>query len=147
MAKVTVAGVEIFYKEAGEGPPILLIHGAGGNADAWGTTYTDLTQGHRVIAYDRRGFRNSQHPPVKDYHRHGEDAAALLSTVGAAPATVVGWSGGGITALDLAVNHPQVISSLVLVEPPLLAKKHLTLQMARAFLKVQLAVMTCGLPW
>jgi pimeloyl-ACP methyl ester carboxylesterase len=138
MASALLNGVDLFYKEAGRGPAILLIHGSGSNADIWGEVFKELTQGHRVIAYDRRGFRYSRHAPVNDYHRHGEDAASLLLTLKAAPATVVGWSGGGLTALDLAVNHPDVIRSLVLVEPPLHAKKHMTVQMAHTFIKVQI---------
>lgn len=138
MATVHVDGVDLFYKEQGHGPPLLLIHGAGGYADIWGETFTSLAVAHRVIAYDRRGFRRSTAPAVKDYHRHGEDAAGLLGSLNAGPATVVGWSGGGLTALDLVIHHPELVSSLVLVEPPLHAKKHLTVQMARAFIKVQL---------
>jgi pimeloyl-ACP methyl ester carboxylesterase len=137
-------GVQLFYKESGTGAPLLLIHGAGSDADIWGETFEQLAASHRVIAYDRRGFRHSTNPPVKDYHRHGEDAAALLRGLGAVPATVVGWSGGGLTALDLAVNHPEAISSLILVEPPLHAKRHLTRQMAFAFIKVQVLRRTRG---
>ena len=129
----------LFYKEQGSGSPILLIHGAGGDADIWRGTFDHLARTHRVIAYDRRGFRRSIDTPVKDYHRHGEDAAALLNQLHANPATVVGWSGGGLTALDLVVHHPDLVSSLVLVEPPLHARTHMTLQMAMAFFRVQLA--------
>jgi len=138
MPHVPVNGVNVYYKEAGQGSAILLIHGSGGNADLWGRTFEDLAQGHRVIAYDRRGFRHSHHAPVRDYHQHGEDAASILVKLNASPATVVGWSGGGIAALDLAINHPDLIRSLVLVEPPLHAKSHMTMQMARAFIKAQM---------
>ncbi|GAC1442783.1 MAG: alpha/beta hydrolase [Mycobacteriales bacterium] len=138
MATIQVDGVDIFYKEQGHGSPLLLIHGAGGDAEIWGETFTSLAVAHRVIAYDRRGFRRSIAPAVTDYHRHGEDAAVLLGALNAAPATVVGWSGGGLTALDLVVHHPELVAALVLVEPPLHAKKHLTVQMATAFIKVQL---------
>jgi pimeloyl-ACP methyl ester carboxylesterase len=138
MPHVSVNGANLYYKEVGQGPAILLIHGSGANADLWGRTFEDLAQGHRVIAYDRRGFHHSQHPPVRDYHQHGEDAASMLVKLTASPATVVGWSGGGITALDLAINHPDLISSLVLIEPPLHAKAHMTMQMARAFIKTQM---------
>ncbi len=138
MARVSIDGVELYYKETGQGPAILLIHGSGGNADSWGGAFEQLSQGHRVVAYDRRGFRNSRQPASSDYHQHGEDAAALLVKLDAVPATVVGWSGGGIAALDLAIHHPGLISSLVLVEPPLHAKTHMTMQMARAFIKVQI---------
>lgn len=138
MAMAPVDGAELFYKAEGSGSPIVLIHGAGGTADIWGRTFEELAREHRVVAYDRRGFRRSTSAPVKDYHRHGEDAAALLRTLNAGPATVVGWSGGGVIALDLVVHHPALVSSLVLVEPPLHAKKHMTPQMATTFVKVQL---------
>ena len=50
---------------------------------------------------------------------------------------MVGWSAGGIIALDLAVNHPELVSSLVLSEPPLHARKHPQLSFVKDFLKVQ----------
>jgi pimeloyl-ACP methyl ester carboxylesterase len=137
MATIALDGVELFYKEQGAGAPILLIHGAGSHADIWGESFEKLSESHRVIAYDRRGFRLSTNPAVKDYHQHGEDAAELLQKLEAAPATVVGWSGGGLTALDLVVNHPQLVASLVLVEPPFHAKRHMTRQMLTTFIKVQ----------
>jgi len=137
MATVPLIGPDIYCKEAGQGPPLLLIHGSGGHAGIWADTFDQLAARHRVIAYDRRGFRYSRSPAVRDYHRHGEDAAELLQRLEAAPAAVVGWSGGGLTALDLAVSHPELVARLVLVEPPLHAKRHMTRQMAVAFVKVQ----------
>lgn len=118
MPTVSVDGVDLFYTERGTGPPILLVHGLAGNADVWGEVFDLLARDHRVIAYDRRGFTRSTHPPV-DFRRHGEDAAALLGQLDAAPATVVGWSNGGLVALDLAVHHPELVGALVLEEPPL----------------------------
>jgi pimeloyl-ACP methyl ester carboxylesterase len=135
---ITINGVNLFYREQGSGSSILLIHGTAANADIWGETFDALAAHHRVIAYDRRGFSRSIYPPVKDLHLHGEDAAALLTQMHATPATVVGWSAGGIIALDLAVNHPQLVSSLVLCEPPLHARKHPRLSFLKDFLKVQM---------
>jgi pimeloyl-ACP methyl ester carboxylesterase len=139
MTTITINGTELFYRETGNGSsPILLIHGTAANADIWGETFDALVAHHRVIAYDRRGFSRSVYPPVKDLHLHSEDAAALLTQMHAAPATVVGWSAGGIIALDLAVNHPELVSSLVLCEPPLHARKHPQLSFVKDFLKVQM---------
>ena len=137
MPTITINGAELFYREQGSGSPILLIHGTAANADIWGETFDALAAHHRVIAYDRRGFSRSVYPPVKDLHLHGEDAAALLTQVHATPATVVGSSSGGIIALDLTVNHPELVSSLVLCEPPLHARKHPQLSFLKDFLKVQ----------
>jgi pimeloyl-ACP methyl ester carboxylesterase len=108
----------------GAGEPLLLIHGTGMNSDFWGPALAELSQQQRVLAYDRRGYSRSRAAPLRDYHTDAEDAAALLQGVALAPATVVGWSAGGIVALDLAINHPQLVKGLVLYEPPLHAKRH-----------------------
>jgi len=144
MATVQIDGADVHYRECGDGAPLLLIHGNGGGSIVWGDTIENLARDFRVIAYDRRGFGHSTHTPVTDFHRHGKDAAALLRALDAAPATVVGWSGGGITALDLAVSNPGIVGALVLAEPPLHAKRHLTFRMARTMIIAQLLRRTQG---
>jgi pimeloyl-ACP methyl ester carboxylesterase len=144
MASVPIDGVNLNYREHGAGPPLLLIHGNGGGADVWGDTVGALARDFRVIAYDRRGFGRSAHPPVREWRRHGRDAAGLLRALGAAPATVVGWSGGGIAALDLAVTEPALVAALVLAEPPLHAKRHPSARMAAAMIRAQLLRRTRG---
>jgi pimeloyl-ACP methyl ester carboxylesterase len=129
MPLINVRGVNFFYQEAGKGPPILLIHGGAGNADVWSFIFESLARDHRVIAYDRRAHTRSQAappPPAQNYSTHGEDAAALLQALAAAPATVVGWSAGGLTALHLASRHPTLVSRLVLEEPPFQVLTNLT---------------------
>jgi pimeloyl-ACP methyl ester carboxylesterase len=144
MTTVAVDGAQLFYRESGTGSPILLVHGMGGNADVWGEAFELLSQDHRVIAYDRRGFTRSRGAPVADVSRHREDAAALLQALDAAPATVVGWSSGGIVALDLAIHCPRLVSGLVLEEPPLHLKKRPGLHQLRAVLRAHLLARTKG---
>jgi pimeloyl-ACP methyl ester carboxylesterase len=132
---VTVEGAALDYEEHGGGPPILLIHGTA--ARLWGTVVEELAEHGRVIAYDRRSFGASAHPPLADAERHREDAAALLRALGAAPAVVVGWSIGGVVALDLALEHPDLVRALVLVEPPLHAKRRPTPRMVRGIVGAQ----------
>jgi pimeloyl-ACP methyl ester carboxylesterase len=74
---------------------------------------------------------------VTDLIRHRDDAAALLDALGAGPAVIVGWSIGGVVALDLALARPDRVRALVLLEPPLYAKRHPTLPMLRAILAAQ----------
>jgi pimeloyl-ACP methyl ester carboxylesterase len=138
MATATIDGFDLFYKEGGKGSPVLLIHGTQPDGDVWGECFEELTRDHRVISYDRRGFSRSVHPPIKDYRRHTADAAALLRRLGAIPATVVGWSWGCIVALDLAAGHPELVSSLVLIEPAVHLKKHPTATLVKTMLKVQI---------
>jgi pimeloyl-ACP methyl ester carboxylesterase len=118
MASATVNGVEFYYEERGGGPPLLLVHGTGGYADLWSPVLDRLARAYRVIAYDRRGFGRSSSESGLGLMNQARDAAALLDALGAAaPATVVGWSGGGVIALGLTVSFPDRVASLVLAEP------------------------------
>jgi pimeloyl-ACP methyl ester carboxylesterase len=126
-ATIRVGEGEIYFREAGSGPPLLLVHGIGSSADAFEPVMSPLAERWRVIAYDRRGCSRSPGEPYAakgHFARHAADAATLLRALGAAPASVLGWSSGGIVALTLAVEHPEVVSRLVLYEPDL----HLTEQ-------------------
>jgi pimeloyl-ACP methyl ester carboxylesterase len=135
MSVLQLDGVDLDYEERGAGPPVLLIHGTA--ARVWGDVPEALADSARTIDYDRRSFGASVHPPVTDLARHRADAAALLDALGAGPAVIVGWSIGGVVALDLALARPERVRALVLIEPPLHAKRHPTLPMLRAILTAQ----------
>ena len=119
MAVATINGTDLYFEERGSGPPLLLIHGNGASVRIWGRSIEDLAAAHRVIAYDRRGFDRSSGPPANALSDHADDAVALLRELGAEPALVVGWSAGGVVALDLAARYPASVGSLVLVEAAL----------------------------
>jgi len=127
MPTLDVADATLHYRETGSGSPLLLIHGAGAHADLSDRAVAALAAQHRVIVYDRRGHSRSGSRPaaIQGYlKRQADDAAALLQGIGAAPATVVGWSNGGLIALCLALEYPQLVTRLVVCEPPLHASKH-----------------------
>lgn len=141
MPSLQLDGVELFYEQQGSGTPLLLIHGNGCTAAVWEGVIPQLAQSFRVIAHDRRGYGRTKGPqpsPKGYFGQNAEDAARLLETLGATPAVVVGWSGGGLVALHLALRHPALLRHLVLVEPPLHAKGHPTLPMMRAFMTLNL---------
>ena len=115
MGTASVNGAEIYYEERGSGPPLLLVHGTGAHADLWTPVIDGLSRTHRVIAYDRRGFARSS-PDRARFADHARDAAALLRALDATPATIVGWSGGGVVALDLAAADPDCVTELFLAE-------------------------------
>jgi pimeloyl-ACP methyl ester carboxylesterase len=114
---LSIEGVDLSYSDFGSGDPLLLIHGTGAYSAIWGNVPGQLTDSRRVITYDRRGFGASQGTRALDLHQHARDAAALLENLGATPAVVVGWSGGGVISLDLAASRPELVASLVLIEP------------------------------
>jgi pimeloyl-ACP methyl ester carboxylesterase len=114
-------GVEIAYREAGEGAPVLLIHGFGSNVDVnWGDTGWILTlvnAGHRVLAIDNRGHGASAKLYDKaDYAapKMAEDARRLLDHLGIVEADVMGYSMGARIAAFLAIAHAARVRRLVL---------------------------------
>jgi pimeloyl-ACP methyl ester carboxylesterase len=127
--------MELHMEERGSGPPVLLIHGTGGYSGLFEPLSRELETTHRAIAYDRRGFARSAGTRAKDFHGHADDAAALLEELGASPATVVAWSGGGMVGLDLAASHPHAVATLVLVEPAF----HLLLHPVPSALRMSMA--------
>jgi pimeloyl-ACP methyl ester carboxylesterase len=115
---VQANGVALHYEESGTGDPILCVHGTGSSSELWADAVAALSARGRAVVYDRRGFGRSERPqPLRmDVRLHGDDAAALLEALDAAPAVVIGRSQGGEIALDLALRHPGRVRALVLLE-------------------------------
>lgn len=110
----------IAHHTVGDGPPVLLVHGAGEDARLLAPQAAAFAAlGHRVITYDRRGTGSSTHEgwPDGGVAQHADDAATLLRSLGAAPAAVLGFSSGGVVALALAARHPDVVTEVVAWEP------------------------------
>ncbi len=123
MPVLAARGVELAWTERGEGAPVLLIHETAASGKVWGRLAEALAPNARVIGYDRRGWGSSSAP--EGYQRttieeQSEDAAGLLESTGAAPAVLVGAGIGAVIAMDLLLRRPELVSSAVLVEPPLL---------------------------
>jgi len=122
----SVALAPLHHEEVGSGPALLLIHGTGGGGSRFAQAAEHLAKHHRVITYDRRGFagsRGASHPRRGYHAAHADDAAQLLDELGIERAAVCGWSAGGLVALELALRHPERVSSLVLYEPPFHASR------------------------
>jgi 3-oxoadipate enol-lactonase len=113
---VRVSDIDLYYETTGEGEPLLLIHGLGGSARDWERQTAAFRVSHQVIAFDLRGHGRS-HKPVGPYTiaQFAADAADLLDALGIGAANVVGWSLGGMVAFQLAVNRPDLVRRLVVV--------------------------------
>lgn len=121
--RVEAAGVALAYEEHGAGEPVLLVHGVATDRAIWRETVAELGGELRAIAYDRRGYGDSDAPEPYGGTTVGEqadDAAALLRGIDAAPALVCGQGLGAIVCLDLLVREPELVRGAVLVNPPVL---------------------------
>jgi pimeloyl-ACP methyl ester carboxylesterase len=121
--RVSVNGVELDCHASGAGEAVVFIHGAG-FADAFLplTSEPTMRDHYRAIRYSRRGHAGSTHMthPVA-IADHAADCRGLLAALGVEKAHVVGHSYGGCVALQLACDAPDVVLTLALFEPALLA--------------------------
>jgi pimeloyl-ACP methyl ester carboxylesterase len=112
-----VRGVRMHVREAGSGPPLLLLHGAGG-AGPWRPYQDMLAREFRLIVPDHPGWGLSDRPDwlesMDDLVYHYLD---FLEALGLDSANVVGQSLGGWLAAELAVAHPEVVERMVLIDP------------------------------
>jgi len=105
------------YASAGEGDPVVFIHGFGLDLNMWDPQWRAFAQRHRVIRYDLRGYGGSSLPAGA--YSHVDDLLALLDFLDASPVHLVGLSLGGRVALRVAGQHPEAVRSLTLADAAL----------------------------
>jgi pimeloyl-ACP methyl ester carboxylesterase len=118
--RLDVAGAALHYEVRGSGP-LLLVVGQPMTADAFAPLADVLAADHTVLTYDPRGLGAStvQDPALAVTPEvEADDLALVLDALGAWPADVFGSSGGAVTALALAVRHPERVRTVVAHEPP-----------------------------
>jgi len=120
MAKVVVDDITLEYEQAGNGEPVVFIHGAL-IADTFMPLLkeVELTKSYRLITYHRRGYAGSGHSSLSSISRQAADCSGLLRELEVDRAHVVGHSFGGAIALQLALDSPDLVHSLALLEPAL----------------------------
>ncbi|MBC7304139.1 MAG: alpha/beta fold hydrolase [Nocardia sp.] len=111
-------GVRIAVEIAGEGPPLILIPGAGGIRATWDALWPRLATGRRCVRYDLRGCGESEDSTTAGF-RHADDLVSVLDELGIDRADIIGVSMGGRIAIDLALDHPGRVGRLVLLSPGL----------------------------
>ena len=121
MERADIDGITLEYEMQGSGEPVVFIHGA-----LMGDTYAPLMaepslKGFRLIRYRRRGYAGSSRAESPlSIAGQAADCLALIRSLDAEPAHVVGHSSGGAIALQLALDAPGAVRSLTLLEPALL---------------------------
>ena len=122
LKRIDIGDVELTYIEQGKGPLVVLVHGALGDCRTWSRQVAVLAQDYHVISYSRRYHHLNPAPEETidySYGRHVEDLISLLRALGLGPAHLVGHSYGATVAALAALEHPEMVSSLVLGEPTL----------------------------
>jgi pimeloyl-ACP methyl ester carboxylesterase len=131
MQSVKAGNVELEYETVGSGEPVLLIDML--IADCFVPLLSEpaLASGHQLIRYHKRGWRGSTHtPPPVTIADHAADATALLEHLGVRRAHIAGHSTGASIGAQLALDHPEKVHTLTLLEPTLVS-----LPLGGAFLK------------
>jgi len=115
MPFATNEGVRIYWEEAGNGPPLLLIMGLGYTHEMWHRTMPVVSQHFRTILFDNRGVGRSDMPPGPyPIATMAADAAAVLDSAGIDSADVYGISMGGMIAQEFALQYPERVRKLIL---------------------------------
>jgi pimeloyl-ACP methyl ester carboxylesterase len=120
MPEIYFRGVRTFYRTWGSGRTVVLLHSGGSSSAQWTRVAEPLSYGYHIIAPDFLGFGETSAWPVEGGLTHDLQAdlvAGVLDASGSASADVVGHSYGGATAVRLALRRPELVRSLVLIEP------------------------------
>ena len=120
MPSVDLGGVSLYYEELGTGRPVVFVHGIPTDYRAWSAQMEPFSRKHRALALSRRYATPNQRQGDMTDSTVGNNAADLkrfIERLGTGPVDIVGHSYGGFAAAYLAADHPDLVSSLVLVEP------------------------------
>lgn len=114
-----IDGVRLHYMEVGEGPVLVLLHGNGSMIEDFTSSglVAKAARDHQVIVFDRPGYGHSTRPRgrIWDAEAQADLIRAALDRIGVSEAVVLGHSWGASVAVALALKHPQMVRSLVLV--------------------------------
>lgn len=117
MASLRLDDVELVYDAAGDGEPLLLLHGVGSDRRTWRPQMETFARTQLAVAFDFRGHGESRAPASSiSLERFAADSAALIDALGAGPAHLCGLSMGAIVALELWRVRPDLVLSLALAD-------------------------------
>ncbi|WP_035759297.1 alpha/beta fold hydrolase [Granulicoccus phenolivorans] len=112
-------GTHVHYNEAGEGHPLILIHGSGPGATGWSNfspNIAELAKDFRVFAIDLPGWGKSSPRPAAEYN-HPEVVSQFITALDLGAVALVGNSMGGMVSLAMAARHPEQVSHLITMGP------------------------------
>lgn len=120
MPTIEISDTTLYYERTGQGPAMLFVHGMCGDAEVWANQAQRFADRYTCVRYDRRGHtRSARGDATITDALHADDAAALIEALELAPCLLVGSSGGGAIAVEVALRHGHLLRGAVFSEPPL----------------------------
>ena len=112
--------MELFYREYGEGKPLIILHGLLGISDNWVGFSRKLSQeGYRILIPDQRNHGHSPQHPVLNYYALTDDLAEFIETHHLERPVILGHSMGGKVAMRYTLENPDRVGKLVIVDTSL----------------------------
>lgn len=116
MTKIDIGSLNVYYETDGDGEPLVFIHGLGSSTVDWDEQVAAFKNKFRVLRYDVRGHGQTDKPSGRySVPLFAQDLAKLLDRLGINEAHIVGFSMGGWIAFQFAVDHPDRVKSLTIV--------------------------------
>lgn len=114
-----INGLSMYYEVHGQGRPLLLLHGGFGLVEQWGELLTRLAETRQVIAPELQGHgRTADLDRPFSFEQFADDVIGLLDHLGLAEADVLGYSLGGLVAIQTALRHPARVRRLIVISAP-----------------------------
>ncbi|WND02889.1 alpha/beta fold hydrolase [Temperatibacter marinus] len=128
--------MDLFYRERGEGEPVILLHGLFGSNDNQGGLARALSENYRVYGFDLRNHGKSPHTPEMGYDKMAGDVIGMMNKLEIESAHFVGHSMGGKTSMQVALNNSHRVNKLCVLDIAPVAYDHHHTQILKGMRKV-----------
>ncbi len=108
--------MDLFFRESGQGPALIILHGLFGSSDNWYTVAKSFSPSYKVYLIDQRNHGQSPHSDDFNYKLLTEDLREFFTAHKISSAIVIGHSMGGKTAMNFAVRYPDLVDRLIVVD-------------------------------
>lgn len=108
--------MKLFYRELGQGPPLIILHGLFGSSDNWHSLSKVFAEKHKVYVVDQRNHGQSPHDSIHDYKALTDDLNEFIEEHQIKEPIIIGHSMGGKAAMNFAIRFPKKLSKLIIVD-------------------------------
>lgn len=108
--------MKLHYRKLGQGEPLIILHGLFGSGDNWQTIAKVFAENYEVFLVDQRNHGNSPHSRAFNYDLLADDLTELMDDIGITTAIILGHSMGGKAAMRFAVENPERVTKLIIID-------------------------------